>query len=92
VPLARYLLMPPRVLILDEPTRGVDVGARADIYMLIDRLSRGGLAILLISSDLTEVLGMADRIVVMREGRTTGQLARREATGERIMELATAES
>jgi rhamnose transport system ATP-binding protein len=90
--LARYLLSPPRLLILDEPTRGVDVGARAEIYALIDRLSRDGLAILLISSDLTEILGMADRVVVMREGRTTGELARSEATPERIMELATAAS
>jgi ABC-type sugar transport system ATPase subunit len=67
----------------------VDVGARAEIYALIDRLSRDGLAILLISSDLTEVLGMADRIVVMRAGRTTGELPRGKATPERIMELAT---
>ena len=87
--LARYLLSPPRVLLLDEPTRGVDVGARAEIYALIDRLSRDGLAILLISSDLTEILGMADRIVVMRAGRTTGELPRGNATPERIMELAT---
>jgi rhamnose transport system ATP-binding protein len=87
--LGRYLLTPPKVLILDEPTRGVDVGARAEIYALIDRLSRDGLAILLISSDLTEVLGMADRIVVMREGETTGELPRAQATAERIMELAT---
>jgi ABC-type sugar transport system ATPase subunit len=87
--LARYLLAPPKVLILDEPTRGVDVGARAEIYTLIDRLSRGGLAILLISSDLTEVLGMTDRVVVMREGATVGELARPDATAERIMELAT---
>jgi rhamnose transport system ATP-binding protein len=89
---ARYLLEPPRLLILDEPTRGVDVGARAEIYALIDRLSREGLAILLISSDLTEVLGMADRVVVMREGHTTGELVRGEATAERIMELATSPS
>jgi ABC-type sugar transport system ATPase subunit len=87
--LGRYLLSPPRVLLLDEPTRGVDVGARAEIYALIDRLSREGMAILLISSDLTEVLGMADRVVVMRAGRTTGELPRRQATPERIMELAT---
>jgi ABC-type sugar transport system ATPase subunit len=87
--LARYLLTPPKVLILDEPTRGVDVGARAEIYTLIDRLSRAGLAILLISSDLTEVLGMADRVVVMREGRTIGEVPRAQATAERIMQLAT---
>ena len=87
--LGRFLLSPPRVLLLDEPTRGVDVGARAEIYALIDRLSRDGMAILLISSDLTEVLGMADRVVVMRAGQTTGELPRSQATPERIMELAT---
>jgi rhamnose transport system ATP-binding protein len=87
--LARYLLTPPQLLILDEPTRGVDVGARAEIYALIDRLSRAGLAILLISSDLAELLGMADRVVVMREGRTMGEVPRAQATPERIMQLAT---
>ena len=68
--LARYLLKPRRLLILDEPTRGVDVGARAEIYALMNRLTAEGLAMLMISSDLPEVLGMSDRIVVMREGRT----------------------
>ena len=87
--LARYLLKPPAILILDEPTRGVDVGARAEIYGLMNRLTADGLAILMISSELPEVLGMADRIVVMREGRTTGELARAEASPERVMALAT---
>jgi ribose transport system ATP-binding protein len=87
---ARYLLEPPRVLILDEPTRGVDVGARAEIYGTMNRLTERGLAILMISSDLPEVLGMSDRIVVMREGRTAGQLTRGEATAERVMALAAA--
>jgi rhamnose transport system ATP-binding protein len=86
--LARYLLVPPTVLILDEPTRGVDVGARAEIYRQMNRLSERGLAILMISSDLNEVLGMADRIVVMRGGRTTGELDRRTATAEAVMTLA----
>jgi rhamnose transport system ATP-binding protein len=90
--LARYLVTPPRLLIVDEPTRGVDVGARAEIYLLLDRLSRDGMAILMISSDLTEVLGMADRVVVMRNGRTTRELVRGEATAERVMSLATLES
>jgi ABC-type sugar transport system ATPase subunit len=87
---ARYLVKPPDVLILDEPTRGVDVGARAEIYRLMNSLTAEGLAILMISSDLPEVLGMSDRIVVMREGRTTGELVRAEATPERVMALATA--
>jgi ABC-type sugar transport system ATPase subunit len=87
--LARYLLKPRTLIILDEPTRGVDVGARAEIYGLMNRLTANGLAILMISSELPEVLGMADRLVVMREGRTTGELSRAEATSERVMTLAT---
>lgn len=79
------------MLVLDEPTRGVDVGAKTEIYALIDRLTRRGLGILFISSELPELIGMADRIVVMQGGRTVGELARGEATEERIMELATAE-
>jgi rhamnose transport system ATP-binding protein len=86
--LARVLLTPPALLIVDEPTRGVDVAARAEIYALINRLSAEGLAILLISSDLTEVLGMADRVVVMRQGSTMGELTR-DATAEAVMALAT---
>jgi len=86
--LARFLLKPRALVILDEPTRGVDVGARAEIYALMRRLAAEGAAILMISSDLPEVLGMADRIVVMREGRTTGMLTRAEATAERVMALA----
>jgi ribose transport system ATP-binding protein len=86
--LARFLISPPVVMILDEPTRGVDVGARAEIYTLMRRLTAEGAAILMISSDLPEVLGMADRIVVMRGGRTTGELGRAEATAERVMALA----
>jgi len=87
--LARFLLQPPRLLIVDEPTRGVDVGARAEIYAVLDRLSREGMAILLISSDLTEVLGLADRIVVMRRGQTVLEMSRDEATAERVMSAAT---
>ncbi|HEX6976236.1 MAG TPA: sugar ABC transporter ATP-binding protein, partial [Vicinamibacterales bacterium] len=86
--LARYLLKPRRLLILDEPTRGVDVGARAEIYALMNRLTDEGLAVLMISSELPEVLGMADRVTVLREGRTTGELTRAEATAERVMALA----
>jgi ribose transport system ATP-binding protein len=88
--LARATLRRPSVLLLDEPTRGVDVGARAEIYALMNRLTREGLAILMISSDLPEILGMSDRVLVMREGRTRGELTRAEATAERVMTLATA--
>jgi ABC-type sugar transport system ATPase subunit len=87
---ARYVVRPPRVLILDEPTRGVDVGARAEIYRVMSRLTTEGLGILMISSDLPEVTGMSDRVVVMRGGRTAGELPRRDATAERVMALATA--
>jgi ABC-type sugar transport system ATPase subunit len=86
--LARFLLKPRALVILDEPTRGVDVGARAEIYGLMRRLTADGTAILMISSDLPEVLGIADRIVVMRGGRTTGELTRADATAERVMALA----
>jgi len=87
--LARFLLTRPKLLILDEPTRGVDVGARAEIYALMNRLCAQGLAILMISSDLPELLGMSDRVVVMREGRVTGTLGRGSATPEAVMALAT---
>jgi ABC-type sugar transport system ATPase subunit len=79
------------VLILDEPTRGVDVGAKAEIYRIMRELADAGLAILMISSELTEVVGMADRVIVMREGRVTGELQGRNATEESIMHLATTE-
>jgi ribose transport system ATP-binding protein/rhamnose transport system ATP-binding protein len=87
--LARYLLRPRSVIVLDEPTRGVDVGARAEIYRLVNRMTEQGLGVLLISSDLNEVLGMSDRVVVMRDGRTVGELARDAATPESVMALAT---
>jgi ABC-type sugar transport system ATPase subunit len=87
--LARYLMRPRTLLILDEPTRGIDVGAKAEIYALMNRLTAAGLAILMISSELPEVLAMSDRVVVMHEGRTKGQLARAEASPEKVMELAT---
>ncbi len=87
--LARWLAIHPRLLIVDEPTRGVDVGAKVEIYTLLRRLAADGVAILLISSELPEVLGMADRILVMHEGKLTGALARNQATEERIMTLAT---
>ena len=88
--LARMLLKPRTLLILDEPTRGIDVGAKAEIYALMNRLTAQGLAILMISSELPEILGMSDRVVVMHEGRTAGELSRAQATPEGVMELATA--
>jgi len=87
--LARYLLKPRSVIVLDEPTRGVDVGARAEIYRIINRLTDEGLGVLMISSDLNEILGMSDRVVVMRNGRTVGELPRCDASAERVMTLAT---
>jgi ribose transport system ATP-binding protein len=89
VALARLLHHDVDVFVLDEPTRGIDVGARAEIYALMNRLTAQGLGILLISSDLPEVLGMSDRVVVMHAGRTAGELRRDEATPERVMALAT---
>ncbi len=91
VVLARWLARKPKVLILDEPTRGIDVGAKAEIYHLIDDLARSGVAILVISSELPEVLGLADRIVVMQNGHVTGELDRAEATEESVLALAMAE-
>ncbi len=88
VVLARWLAAKPKLLILDEPTRGIDVGAKAEIYRLIDELANEGLAIMLISSELPEILGLADRIYVMQNGRITGELAGAEATEEAILELA----
>jgi L-arabinose transport system ATP-binding protein len=91
VVLARWLARAPKVLILDEPTRGIDVGAKAEIYHLIDGLARSGVAVLVISSELPEVLGLADRIIVMQNGRVTGELDRGDASEEAILELAMAE-
>ena len=88
VVLARWVGVEPKVLIFDEPTRGIDVGARFEVYRLIVGLARRGAAILLISSDLPEVLGMAHRVAVMHRGRIAGVLPRRRATPERVMRLA----
>ena len=79
----------PKVLFLDEPTRGIDVGAKQEIYALINRLAAQGLAIVLVSSELPEVLGLSDRVVVLHEGRVTGEFARTEATPEIVMACAT---
>lgn len=89
VVLSRWLARSPRLLVLDEPTRGVDVGAKAEIYQLIRSLASEGVAILVISSELTEVLGIADRIVVMREGYGVGEVDAADATEHGVMALAT---
>jgi ABC-type sugar transport system ATPase subunit len=86
--LAKWLAVQPTVLIVDEPTRGVDIGTKAEIYGLFDELVREGIAILVISSDLPEVLALADRILIMRHGRLTGELSREHATEEKVMHLA----
>ena len=87
--LARLLATDAEVLLFDEPTRGIDVGAKADVWALLDELARAGKAVLMISSDLPEVLALADRVGVMRDGRLVAILARGEATPERVMSLAT---
>jgi rhamnose transport system ATP-binding protein len=88
VALSRWLATTPAVLILDEPTQGIDVGAKGEVHELIMELAEQGVAILLISSDLSEILGMSDRVAVMRQGHIVGVLARSEATPERVMALA----
>lgn len=88
VVLARWLAAKPKVLILDEPTRGIDVGAKAEIYRLIDELANEGLAIMFISSELPEILGLSDRIYVMQNGRITGELTKENATEEAVLQLA----
>lgn len=86
--ISRWLLTKPRILILDEPTRGIDVGAKAEIHRLVSELAKDGVAVIMISSEMPEVLGMSDRIMVIHEGRVTGFLDRSEADQVKIMELA----
>ncbi len=88
VVLSKWLFTQSRILIFDEPTRGIDVGAKAEIYQLMWKLVAQGIAILMISSELPEVLKMCDRILVMHEGEITGELKQAEATQEKIMALA----
>lgn len=89
VVLAKWLATNPRILILDEPTRGIDVGTKAAVHALMSKLAAEGMAILMISSELPEVLGMSDRVIVMREGHMTGHFTRAEATQEKIISAAT---
>jgi rhamnose transport system ATP-binding protein len=89
VVLAKWLATEPQLLIIDEPTRGIDVGTKAEVHRLMSELATRGLAVLMISSELPEVLGMADRVLVMHEGRITGELSRAEADEESVVRLAT---
>jgi D-xylose transport system ATP-binding protein len=89
VVLGKWLLTNPRVLFLDEPTRGIDVGAKQEIYAEINKLAKEGMAIVLVSSELPEVLGLSDRVIVLHEGRLTGEFTRDEATPAKVMAAAT---
>ena len=92
VVLAKWLASNPKVLILDEPTRGIDVGAKAEVHALMTRLAQAGMGIIMISSELPEILGMSDRIVVMHEGRVAAIMDRAEATQEEIMAYASGQA
>jgi ribose transport system ATP-binding protein len=89
VVLAKWLATQPKVLIMDEPTRGVDIGAKAEIYRIMEQLAHQGVAVLFVSSDLEEVLGVSDRVLVMHEGKITGELSREELSDVAVMALAT---
>ena len=89
VVLGKWLALEPKVLLLDEPTRGIDVGAKVEIYRLMEELARRGVAILFVSSEMEEILRLSDRVLVMHEGRITGELARAELSEEAVMHLAT---
>ncbi|QDV51878.1 sugar ABC transporter ATP-binding protein [Gimesia fumaroli] len=92
VVLGKWLAMKPKVLLLDEPTRGVDVGAKEEIYNLMNELASTGMAVLFVSSDLEEIRGISDRVLVMHEGRLTGELSRDKLSEEAIMQLATGQT
>lgn len=83
--LAKWMAIEPTIMILDEPTRGIDIGAKAEIYKLMDNLSKKGCSIIMVSSEMTEIIGMCDRVIVMAEGRVTAELDRTEFSQERIM-------
>jgi len=89
VVISKWLMSKPEVLIMDDPTRGIDVGAKYEIYKLMNDLTEQGISIIMISSELEEVLGMSDRVMVMHEGKSTATLDIADATEERIMALAT---
>ena len=92
VVLAKWLARTPSVLIIDEPTRGIDVGTKAEVHRLLDQLVADGVAVLMISSELPEVLGMADRVLVVREGRLVAELSRADADEATIMRAATGQT
>jgi inositol transport system ATP-binding protein len=85
---AKELATEPRILILDEPTRGVDVGAKSEIHHIISSLAKAGKSIIMISSDLPEILGMSDRVLVMKNGAKQGELMRSELSQEKILDMA----
>ena len=87
--LGKWLALRPRLLLLDEPTRGIDVGAKREIYRLMEDLAKQGIAILFVSSEMEEILGMSDRALVMHEGRIAGELPREQLSEEAVMNLAT---
>jgi ABC-type sugar transport system ATPase subunit len=89
VVLARWLALKPKILIVDEPTRGIDVGAKVEVHNLLFEMAAAGIAVLVISSELHEILSVADRIITMREGNVTGELDRVDATEEKLMTLMT---
>jgi len=89
VVLGKWLAIQPRLLFLDEPTRGIDVGAKQEIYKLMEELARKGVAILFVSSEMEEILGLSDRVLVMHEGRIAGELRREQLSEEAVMHLAT---
>src|SRR4029079_11354229 len=88
VVLSKWLAAAPKVLLLDEPTRGIDINAKREIYELIDELARDGLGIVVVSSEMPEILAVADRILVLTDGRITGEFARGEATEESLLKAA----
>jgi putative multiple sugar transport system ATP-binding protein len=89
VSVAKWLFVTPEILILDEPTRGIDVGAKYEIYTIMNRLIEQGMSIIMISSELPEILGMSDRVYIVSAGRISGELSIEEASQEKIMQLAT---
>ncbi len=92
VVLAKWLAMSPKVMIFDEPTRGIDIGAKSEIYRLMRGLADNGVAVLMISSDMEEVIGVSDRVAVMHEGRISGVLNRDQFSEENILHLAVGKS
>jgi ribose transport system ATP-binding protein len=92
VVIGKWLALKPKLLLLDEPTRGIDVGAKEEIYRLMESLAAEGMAILFVSSEMEEIIGMSDRTLVMHEGRLVGQLSKTELSEESIMRMATGHS